>query len=108
MNADGSGQRKWAPNVWPIWSPDGRKIAFGRSGDIYVMNADGSGQRQLTRYPRWDDWPTWSPDGRKIAFMRSRSQSSQDIYVMNADGSGQQRLVRNALSVAWSPVQKGK
>ena len=35
------------------WSPDGRKIAFGKwrdgNDDIYVMNADGSGQRNLTR-----------------------------------------------------------
>ena len=45
----------------PVWSPDGRKIAFQRSlvrregdrvvgfdFDIYVINADGSGERNLT------------------------------------------------------------
>jgi Tol biopolymer transport system component len=29
------------------WSPDGRRILFGRGGAIYVMNADGSQVRRL-------------------------------------------------------------
>jgi Tol biopolymer transport system component len=37
----------------PVWSPDGRKIAFGRNQDdgqrdIYTVNADGSGLFQVT------------------------------------------------------------
>ena len=55
MNADGSGRRLLTRSTTHLygWSPDGRKIAFGRrrngSDDIHVMNADGSGQRNLTR-----------------------------------------------------------
>ena len=56
MNADGSGKRLLTRNGYgPVWSPDGRKIAFtggDRNGsDVYVMNADGSGRRNLTRRP---------------------------------------------------------
>ncbi len=55
LRADGSGLRNAKRNPAsasaPAWSPDGRKIAFGRDGEIYVMNADGSGQRNLTRSP---------------------------------------------------------
>ena len=62
MNADGSGTRKLThnarQNAEPVWSPDGRKIAFRstRNGnrEIYVMNADGSGKRNLTRNPARD------------------------------------------------------
>ena len=43
---------------FPVWSPDGRMVAFvsRRDGnqEIYVMNADGSRQRRLTRTP-WND-----------------------------------------------------
>jgi Tol biopolymer transport system component len=57
MNADGTNQHRlyhsgccisdWAA---PIWSPDGRMIAFAAdsAGGTYVMNADGSGLKQLS------------------------------------------------------------
>ena len=56
MNADGSGQRRLTrtprDEVYPSWSPDGRKIAFGRDGSkprwaFFVMKADGTGVRQV-------------------------------------------------------------
>ena len=56
----------------PVWSPDGRRIAFLNKRDggkeVYVVSADGSGQRRLTRDARYAATPAWSPDGRKIAF----------------------------------------
>jgi Tol biopolymer transport system component len=118
MNADGSRVRKLTRNVasdsGPVWSPDGRKIAFRSArdgnGEIYVMNADGSGPRRLTRNPRSDGAPVWSPDGRMIVFIRFGVGNS-DVYVMNADGSGQRNLTPNPegrrptrdRSPAWSP-----
>ena len=122
MNADGSGQRKLVARTArqdvadsaPVWSPDGRKIAFVSDHDgtpfndgateISIVNADGSGQRNLTRNPAHDSDPVWSPDGRKIAFVRNF-----EIYVMNADGTGQTNLTRNPardLAPAWSPDGK--
>ena len=50
MNADGNGQRRLTRNTVgdrnPVWSPDGRRIAFESNWQVNVMNADGSGQRQ--------------------------------------------------------------
>jgi len=119
MNTDGSGQQRLTtkPNVlFPVWSPDGRKIAFTRAHaptegrgppefDVYVINVDGSGERNLT-----DDGvsagPVWSPDRQKIAFTSRRDASGLwggSIYVMNADGSGQRRLTRDAgFALGWS------
>jgi len=107
MNADGSRQRKLTQRAgrWdidPVWSPDGRTIAFvsmpnaigllhpDGPHEIYVMNSDGSGQRMVAH----GTGPAWSPDGTKIAFRSTRSGSGE-VYVVNADGSGLQRLTHN-------------
>jgi Tol biopolymer transport system component len=66
----------------PVWSPDGKRIAFALAVaekpqresrvkmNLYVMNADGSGCKQLTyfSYGKEAASPAWSPDGKYIAF----------------------------------------
>jgi Tol biopolymer transport system component len=93
----------------PVWSPDGRTLAFVRLNarhGVYVVKADGSGLRNLTPKPVgvYAD-PTWSPDGRKLAFASERDGNSE-VYVMNANGSGQRNLTRDPAfdgDPAWSP-----
>ncbi|MBT9143232.1 MAG: Dipeptidyl-peptidase 5 [Dehalococcoidia bacterium] len=98
MNADGSEQRELAEGEYPVWSPDGTKIAFQRGRGIWVMNADGSEQRWLA-----EGWrPAWSPDGTRIAFEWGRGMWPEDIWVMNADGS-EQRWLAEGGRPAWSP-----
>jgi TolB protein len=88
----------------PAWSPDGKRIAFARSGFIWVMRANGSHLEQVTdpgRSPR-DGHPAWSPNGRKIAFERFPG-----IWIMRLDGSGLRRLEhsdkRFERAPDWSP-----
>ena len=114
MNADGSGQRRLtrspARDNHPVWSPDGRRIAFDRGRDVWVMNPDGSGQRSLTPAAHWwSGGSAWSPDGRKLAFTRRAREwaaGKAHIYVMNADGSERRRLTLRGGSPAWSPDGK--
>ena len=116
MNADGSQKRNItrdrAKDDDPVWSPDGRRIAFLRGRPkskqgararviryhlygLYVVNADGSGLRRLTRNPNHGDYQlVWSPDGRTIYFGR---------YLVSADGSGARRLPYIPLTAVWSP-----
>jgi hypothetical protein len=79
----------------PVWSPDGKYIAFEswRDGnsEIYLMEGDGSNQRRLTHNRADDYFPAWSPDGRFIAF-ESLRDGQREIYVMKADGTDPARL----------------
>jgi TolB protein len=64
VNADGSAKRRLTHGARPFWSPDGRAIAYTRSGQrlggLYVMNADGSGQ-PLKLAPNARGGAAWAP-----------------------------------------------
>lgn len=59
----------------PVWSPDGRAIAFvsNRGGDaqLYVIAVDGGEAECMTAVSAGVSSPAWSPDGRFIAFVSS-------------------------------------
>ena len=75
----------------PVWSPDGRQVAFSssRSGtfQIYCRNADGSGpEEQLTEGPA-DKYPDhWSRDG--MLFEQRRCSQPSAIWRLPLGGGG--------------------
>ena len=85
-------------NVFPGWSPDGRRIIFSSSKReqkpdgtfvdgtyVYVMNADGSGIAKLGGIKSF--FARFSPNGKKIAYIVGGFPSTS-IYIANPDGSG--------------------
>ncbi|MFO0968167.1 MAG: GEVED domain-containing protein [Gemmataceae bacterium] len=110
MNPDGSNQRRTntMPDAFPVWSPDGSRIAFLSGGSVYVCDEFGSNLLRLTTSTS-DSNEVWSPDGKKIAFTRSSGPAS-DIYVVNANGSGNNSGLTQLTSASglntgaqWSP-----
>jgi dipeptidyl aminopeptidase/acylaminoacyl peptidase len=95
----------------PVWSHDGKKIAFyayalpnpSRNPGVWVMNPDGSSQMKLTDHGLD---PAWSPDDRQIGFASNREGGVFQVYSMNADGSNLKRLTKGnveASNPAWAP-----
>jgi Tol biopolymer transport system component len=72
LKIDGSGLRKLTSGKrdnYPVWSPDGKRIAFVRAQRsqwrLYVMSASGTKLRLLPHAPPAGR-PTWTPDGKAI------------------------------------------
>lgn len=84
-------------NITPAFSPDGRVLAFARSGedgtDIFTADIAQNCCVQRLTVGRYSDnlSPTFAPDGRRIAFVSTRAGAPQ-IYVMAADGTDQELL----------------
>jgi dipeptidyl aminopeptidase/acylaminoacyl peptidase len=66
-----------APRPWPSaevsasearWSPDGKRVAYIATGQLWVADADGSNARQLTKLNGGATGPVWAPNGSIIAF----------------------------------------
>lgn len=98
----------------PVWSPDGRRIAFFayRDGgyDLWSVAADGSDLRQLTSGIHDDREPAWSPDGRRIAFASDRpargGRPGYNIWVLELDSGALHQLTDNGhenRAPTWSP-----
>jgi dipeptidyl aminopeptidase/acylaminoacyl peptidase len=67
----------------PQWSPDGRRLAFVRDDEIWVVEADGSRLVKVISEPGKGRSPRWSPDGHRLAFLSRRRGWSQ-IWLIDA------------------------
>ena len=75
----------------PRWAPDGRRLAFLRSGLLWVMNADGTAKRRLTTRPAAG--AAWSPDGQWIAFASAGCVGGPAVYRIASTAANAQPAV---------------
>ncbi len=136
MDADGSNVTQLTPDpfklfynyrddISPIWSPDGKYIAFASAKgkrnfmtdfydpfysylnkiyEIYRMDADGSNMVRISGENSNCFSPSWSTDSRKIAFVCDSDVPA--IYVADLDGSNITRISENGsncFSPTWAP-----
>jgi Tol biopolymer transport system component len=123
VNADGSGLHRLTKTndaIEPVWSPDGREIAFARdhlsqtsvslTASIWTIHPNGSDPRQLTStIDGQENLPaSFSPDGRLLAF--TRATPSPPVGLINGAQNGVYLLdtthgtVRELASGAKDPV----
>jgi len=127
VNVDGSGLRRLTHirgnsfAILPVWSPDGRRIAFARLdlrypptpmlldlrsvvATIRAVNVDGSGEQVLVRKASPFAELAWSPDGQLVfsAFnpagppkaFKIHVVPALEIHAVNVDGGGRRNLTR--------------
>ena len=116
MNSDGSERRVLDPAGWGAqWSPDGKYIAYAKSGNITVLDVKSRAQRPLltgdasTRYS-YVYWNLgWSHDSRWIAFRgRKRAAEEDEIAIARIGSDDQFQVLHSGAGnihpdFTWSP-----
>jgi Tol biopolymer transport system component len=75
----------------PIWSPDGRQVAFGsdREGgvmQIYRKDAAGGPEERLTSGPNSKVVLDWSRDGRYLLYRENHPKTDWDLWALPLEG----------------------
>ena len=129
-NPDGTGRQRLTRSTsfenYPVWSPDGTRIAFIASYDsesdsdsgsrgyepsetrIFTMAPDGTDVKVVPNtegvglYP-----PVWSPDGERLAFTVHEERSgyphyARILYTIRIDGSELSRIGEVSTLPTWS------
>lgn len=114
VNADGSELRPWHAGGSPVWSHDGRRVAYaqwhrtatGYRLTVYVENADSSGRHRIARINADRCFgASWSPDGSTLAFSTGCEVDDTSIWLA-ADRRNPRRVDRGLLCCVvprWSP-----
>lgn len=97
---------------WPVWSPDGRSIAYfsDESGEyeLHVRAQDGKGAAKKYKLSGagYYDRPEWSPDSRRLAY----TDNAWSLYVIDLATGGVRKVAtegqygpRKTIKGEWSP-----
>lgn len=97
-------------NYWVIWSPDGKKLAWGNEKRELLIADAASGTRVSVGKGEWEITEyQWSPDSRYLAYSANLPNGFSQIRIWDDQAKVNHDLsdpLVNSFSPAWDP--KGK
>jgi TolB protein len=112
---DGNGERpvtrNGSINLSPVWSPDGRSLAYTSYKNGYpdlfrAFPFERRPEQTLAAFLGINSSPAWSPDGRQVALTLSKD-GNPEIYTLTLATGVFRRLTRHAgidTDPTWSPT----
>ncbi|MGB2866811.1 MAG: protein kinase [Bacteroidota bacterium] len=99
----GTSHRLISNATLPVWSPDGKRIAFFRVNkgyELWTASSDGTNETRLISFELMFFYNvSWSPDSRKLAFLRSfRTPTKErytEIFVRGLDDSTEHQITHD-------------
>jgi serine/threonine-protein kinase len=94
-------------NSFPVWAPDGTRVAFRTRTGMRLIDVTGSGRvESLPDSNLFGDVPSSiSPDGDTLAFVRQTGQGSggSDVFVLSLSGKSEVRPVLKSPAFEGGP-----
>jgi tricorn protease len=94
------------------FSPDGKRVAFLRSGKLWTMKPDGTDAKAVVNDVQVIDYE-WSPDSKWLCYSRRDGSFASEMYIVPAGGATPKDPARNVtryatvnMGITWS--QNGK
>ena len=78
-----------------VLSPDGKKVAFIASGEVFAASVkDGGEAARLSNSPGAEDQPAWSPDSKQLAYVTDEDGASS-LYLYTFASRTKKRLTNS-------------
>jgi Tol biopolymer transport system component len=95
--------RQWSQN--PIWSRDGRFVAYRRGTVLLRRLADGTAAEQVIgQIPLETNLSDWTSDGRYIVGHSFEGATKSDILIFPAAGGAPVKIAASPFSETWGKV----
>jgi Tol biopolymer transport system component len=113
VRADGRRKRRLTVGSNPVWSPNGKSLAFIDHCKLLAIDRNGQGKLRLSRKGEFVIGAAWSPRGGVVAYVAGTEAYCDGglprnlrVETVSADGKGVHVLAReSASSLFWgSPV----
>jgi len=93
----------------PVWSPDGKWIAFGINSHVHLVPREGGLPKKITDFTASASSPRFMPDSHRLIITVERNEADQ-LLLTDIEGSWPRALTTDTIGDHWDarPSPEGK